>query len=59
MGKADFLTQLDSDRLRLLAAFAGLSPDEMTATKAVGEWTVNRILTQTALPHYHLARRRA
>ena len=59
MGKTDFLAQLDADRLRLLAAIDGLSAEEMTATGAVGEWTVKDVLTQTALPHNHPRRRRA
>ena len=58
MGKTDFLAQLEADRLMLLAAIDGLSPDEMTAAPAVGEWTVKDILTQTALSYYHPRRRR-
>jgi deoxyribonuclease-4 len=43
-----FLTELDSERQRLLAAIRGLTTVQMTTVAAVGEWTVKDVLGHIA-----------
>lgn len=56
MTKDEIRTALDDSRAALLDAIDGLSPDQMLAPNAVGEWSVRDILQHLSLWEAELVR---
>ena len=48
MNKSDLLASLETSRQNLLAAFNGLSDDELTQPGATGDWSVKDVLAHIA-----------
>lgn len=56
MTKAEILSALDASRAALLDAIDGLSPEQMLAPNAVGEWSVRDILQHLSVWEAELVR---
>jgi uncharacterized protein (TIGR03083 family) len=56
MTKQEILASLEASRAALLDAIDGLTPDELLAPKAVGEWSVRDVLQHISLWEAELIR---